>query len=403
MSSMKSTFTKLFCLESLFLDRVESKKESIYLHVRSSRTVAICPHCMASSKKIHHRSKRILKHMICDDKLVYLHLTVRSFKCPDCRVIYCEEFDGVDRRQTTEHFRQKVVPKIRDRSFRAVAKEHRISSSLLMQATRDLKEKIGILWPKESFVLGIDGHSFAGRDFMITITDLTHRKLLTILPNNKQVTLKRFLANIPKKTAKLVTGVCIDMDQEYKAASEQILEGIPITVDKFHVVQHCNQHLHELRRIHTSHQFPLPKQLLEKNKEDLSEREEKSLQIIFRQYPPIEELWRLKEFVRTMYRLKDTEKAKGRYQALLDGLEGDPRPRWQAIHRTFRRWQPYILNYFESRITNAYTEGVHTRLKLLKRISYGFRNRFNYIAKMSIAFLPLTIIVQQLNSSTCLT
>lgn len=400
---MKSTLTKLFCLEGLFLDRVESTDKSIYLYVRSARTVAVCPRCKTSSSKIHRHSKRSLKHMICDDKIVYLQLTVRNFKCSGCGYIYREKFSGVDRRQTTEYFRQKVVPKIRDRSFRAVAKEHGISSSLLTQSTKDLKKQIGILWPNESFALGIDGHSFAGRDFMITITDITHQKLLTILPDNKQVTLKRFLANIPKETAKLITGVCIDMDQEYKAASEQILEGVPITIDKFHVVQLCNQHLHETRRIHTSHQFPLPKQLLEKNKEDLGEKEKESLRLIFRRYSSIEELWRLKEFVRTMYRLKDPQKARKRYQVLLDGLEGDPRPRWQAMHRTFKRWQPYILNYFESRITNAYTEGVHTRIKLLKRISYGFKNRFNYIAKMSIAFLPLAIIIQHLNSSPCLT
>lgn len=31
-------------------------------------------------------------------------------------------------------------------------------------------------------------------------------------------------------------------------------------------------------------------------------------------------------------------------------------------------------------------------IHLLKRISYGFRNRQNYIAKMMTAFLPLTTI-----------
>lgn len=403
MSTMKSTFSTLFCLEGLFLDRVEPAGKSIYLHVRSSRTVAICPHCAASSSRVHRRSRRLLKHMVCDDRIVYLRLTVRNFKCPSCGYIYREKISGIDRRQTTEHFRRKVVMKVRDRSFRAVAKEHKISSSFLVQSARDLNKQVGILWPRESFVLGIDGHSFSGRDFMITVTDLTHHKLLTILPDNKQVTLKRFLANIPKETAKLITGACIDMDQEYRAAIEQRLKGVPITIDKFHVVQLCNQHLHDVRRIHTSRQFPLPKKLLERNKEDLDKKEKESLRLIFRRYPSIQELWRLKEFVRSMYRIKSPDKAEERYQTLLDGLEGDPRPRWQSMHGTFTRWQPYILNYFESRVTNAYTEGVHTRLKLLKRISYGFKNRFNYIAKMSIAFLPLTIIIQHLNSSPGLT
>ena len=40
-------------------------------------------------------------------------------------------------------------------------------------------------------------------------------------------------------------------------------------------------------------------------------------------------------------------------------------------------------------MSNGYTEGVHTKIKLLKRISYGFRNREIYVRKMLLAFLPL--------------
>nr|MBO2470001.1 hypothetical protein [Bacillota bacterium] len=41
------------------------------------------------------------------------------------------------------------------------------------------------------------------------------------------------------------------------------------------------------------------------------------------------------------------------------------------------------------RVSNGYTEGVHTKIKLLKRISYGFRNREIYVRKMLLAFMPL--------------
>ena len=39
--------------------------------------------------------------------------------------------------------------------------------------------------------------------------------------------------------------------------------------------------------------------------------------------------------------------------------------------------------------TNGFTEGCHTKIKMMKRVSFGFRNINNYIAKMMLAFIPL--------------
>ena len=114
-------------------------------------------------------------------------------------------------------------------------------------------------------------------------------------------------------------------------------------------------------------------------------------------------MWRLKEFVRSFYNIKNKQKAELTFKVILDGLEFDNRPRWQSIHKTLIKWQKEMLNYFEYNITNAYTEGVHTRIKLLKRISYGFKNRTNYIAKMTLAFLPITILLKMMECSPSLT
>ena len=45
------------------------------------------------------------------------------------------------------------------------------------------------------------------------------------------------------------------------------------------------------------------------------------------------------------------------------------------------------------RITNGFTEGCHTKVKLLKRLSYGFRNVEVYRRKMLLGFLPKTAAV----------
>ena len=52
---------------------------------------------------------------------------------------------------------------------------------------------------------------------------------------------------------------------------------------------------------------------------------------------------------------------------------------------TFTRWSNEIVNVIEKKVTNAFTEGIHNKIKVLKRISFGvrnfnrFRNRILYI------------------------
>jgi transposase len=55
---------------------------------------------------------------------------------------------------------------------------------------------------------------------------------------------------------------------------------------------------------------------------------------------------------------------------------------------TLKKWREPILNYFHNRTTNGYTEGCNTKIKMLKRISYGLGNVEVYWRKMLLGFIP---------------
>jgi transposase len=81
-----------------------------------------------------------------------------------------------------------------------------------------------------------------------------------------------------------------------------------------------------------------------------------------------------------MHQAKETFRrafdAKTSTQALVDWRD------WMATAQslypnsvaTIRRWFSEILQYFERRTTSGVVEGINTRLKLIKRSGYGFRN-----------------------------
>jgi transposase len=51
---------------------------------------------------------------------------------------------------------------------------------------------------------------------------------------------------------------------------------------------------------------------------------------------------------------------------------------FQGSIGTICRWFAEITTYFETRTTSGAVEGINNRLKLIKRLGYGFRNFENF-------------------------
>jgi transposase len=57
----------------------------------------------------------------------------------------------------------------------------------------------------EKIFLGIDEHSFHGRDYVLVITEIKERKPLAVLPDNKTETLKQWLKSLPNEVKDKIT------------------------------------------------------------------------------------------------------------------------------------------------------------------------------------------------------
>lgn len=93
-----------------------------------------------------------------------------------------------------------------------------------------------------------------------------------------------------------------------------------------------------------------------------------------------------------MYRLKTREKAEEKLKEIRLRMESMDIIELKLWARSLRRHEKYILNFLNNRTTNAYTEGIHVKCKLIQRISFRFRNIDVYIRKAMLTFLPLALI-----------
>jgi hypothetical protein len=77
--------------------------------------------------------------------------------------------------------------------------------------------------------------------------------------------------------------------------------------------------------------------------------------------------------------------AEARLDAWIEVMQRVELPEFINTWRTLAWWREQILSYFDDRVTNAFAEGITNKIKVLKRLSYGFRNAERYRYKVLLA------------------
>jgi transposase len=391
-------------LQGVLMGKIEilDDKQEIIVPCRSPRLMAKCPRCGHSSKKVHQTSIRIIKHGTLNYRQIIIHLKVRRFKCKSCCRPFTEYFPGISRDRASVNLKTQMLDWLRQNSFNFIAKQFNISSSTLVRFLLKMNGSIKIDWKNDNITkLGIDEHSFRGKYLVITITDLVNKKLLAVLKSDSQSTLADFIREIPSEYRDKIDEVCTDLRSSYRPVIEKLLPQAILTADRFHVELMGRRALDDIRTVvqdEIKGSRVNLKKLLWLNESQLDSQQKMKLELLFKKYeryPVLKQAWIIKEQIIKMYWSNSIEEAEKRFKHIMMLLEtSDDSCYLVTMKKTLKKWKGPILNYFKNKTTNGFTEGCHTKIKMIKRVSYGFKNIDNYIAKVTLAFLPLIWIIK---------
>jgi transposase len=324
---------------------------------------------------------------------------VRRFFCKQCRKPFTEPLPPWlnGKYRYTKLFEEAVTKELTNESFLNVSKKYGVSGHTLLSIIERRSQLVPI--PDGDLILNVDEHSFSGRDLKIGVAAANHKKMLAILNDRNQITLERYFKSWSEEAKSRVLEVCIDMNHSYLTVIKEILPKAKIVVDRFHVMKEMCRQVDELRKIlqpegkrgsKRIHRF-----LLLKNRDGLSLHERQTLDEVFKRFkhhPALKGAYFVKEKVREVFECRTRADAERKLDMLLSQLEYYEIGKLKEMRDTLIRWKPYILNFFERRTTNAFIEGCHNKIKLVKRMSYGFRNFKNYVLKITLAFLPFLFL-----------
>ena len=260
-------------------------------------------------------------------------------------------------------------------------------TSLLEREIDD--EALGFIQDEDEIYLGIDEHSFRHQELVHTITEVKQSKVLGILRDDRIATLKKSLSKVPGDKVK---EVCIDMKESLRKAAEGLFPGAKVVVDPFHVIADSNKRLDEARRIeqdvYRKRKVKIPRKIFLIGRNKLSAEKRQKVDELLDKYPCLKGFYWAKERVRELYQQESREGVTKLLDNLIFNLKSSDDGELIRWGNTLKRWREPVLNHFDNHATNGFTEGCHTKIKMLKRVSYGLRNVEVYWRKMLLGFVP---------------
>jgi transposase len=380
-------------IDGFTVSAIEINDTELHLDLQHESDTCVCPQCGHTSHAIRHSYWRGLRDLPLSGRVCYVYVLKRYFDCSTCQQTFAEPLGFVDpKREYTIRYEEYIFEQVRHTTATYVAAcegltDKVVTRIFLRQAQRHL--------PTEPFngvkKLGIDEIAERkGRNaYDLVFYNLETGKPIDVLENRTKAELMDYLDALPPHITRDIDEVCIDMWRPYAIAVAEKLSHATLVTDRFHVMNVVNDDLNTLKK---TLKKTLPDDAkachypLLKNQEDLTEQQQEILDKVYDASPQLKEAHQLKEAFRDMFEQEHTV-AQGK-QALQRWLDHAVQANlFSEAVKTITNWFESIVNYFRQRTTNGPAEGVNNKIKVIKRMAYGFRNFANFRLRILAAFL----------------
>lgn len=357
--------------------RVEETEHDYHVYAEAIQSLFFCPVCNSGQTVGFGRREQMIRDLPMHGRRVAIYIDTRRLKCRGCERTFYEPLPDVDgKRLMTSRLLKWVGRQSLKRTFTSVAEEIGITEGTVRLIFKDLvfelEKTVRFETPQW---MGIDEiHLIRPR---CVISNIHQRTIVDMLVNRDKKTVINYLYHLPGKQD--VRYVAMDMWAPYRDACLAVIPDAQIIVDKFHVVRMANDALERVRKglreqLTTKQRRGLmhDRFVLLKREREMTEQDRLLLDGWTANYPELAAAYRAKEDFFCIYDAKTPAEAMARYEAWNKGLLPEIREEFGDLIRAFSNWQPWIINYFNHPVTNAYTESLNNLIRVMNRLGRGY-------------------------------
>lgn len=342
----------------------------------------VCPKCGVVGNLYKHGPKPVT---IRDSPIRGHHVRIlaraQRFKCRDCTATFIQPLGGLHgTMRMTERCAEYIQSQCLRDTFLRVAEHVGCDDKTVRNLAGDYIERLNAEYkPRLPEWLGIDETQIDGK-LRCIITDVVNRTPIDMLPDRDKGLVTAWLHRFKDRGA--VKGLAIDMWRPYKDAAQAVFPGLPVVIDKFHLVRMANQAMDAIRISLAKDQekavgrdWMRRKSLLRMRYKNLDEKGRFNLQMWLDNEPHVKTAYHLKEAFYDIYDAPNKAEAANRLDAWRKSVPADMKKgkkSFMPLLTSTRNWREELLAYFDHPISNGYTEALNGVAKVINRTGRGY-------------------------------
>lgn len=340
-----------------------------------------CPHCGYITTYIKDYRLQKVKDLSLAGKPLKVTISKRRYICKNCNSTFTENNPYIKRYC---HFPQRfyfeaIKETFNLQSFSAIARRFGTSVTSIIRWFDNIN------YPKAELPSCIAIDEFKGNagseKFQCNFADPVKHKIIDILPNRDSEDLCKYFLDYPYEKRAKVKKVVMDLSTLFRSVAKKILPEAKIIADKFHVIRIVTNSLENTRKriqkeFHDAKRkwFKRSRRLLLKPEYKLTDEDKIELNRMLNSSRELEKAWLLKELFHEIFKEKERKAAKRQLRDWLLLAAELSVPEFKHCIITFTNWSTEIANIVSENISNGFIEGSNNKIKVLKRISFGFQN-----------------------------
>jgi len=348
-----------------------------------------CGHCSRRTKRVHSRQPpREWRDLRVRDQDLRLRYAPVRVCCPACGprlewIPWAEKWQRI-----TKALSRVVAQLSRMLSWKETAVHFGLDWKTVAAAVKTAVVRgLQLQRWKPLRVIGIDEVSRSkGQRYLTLVYDLERRRLVWVGENRDAETMRNFFDWLGPRRARSILIVCCDMWAVYLAAIREKLPRSLVVFDRFHVVQHLNRAVDEVRREswrqltgEERSAFKKTRWLWLKNPWNLEAPERRRLSALCRRNQPIVRAYYLKEAFQRFWDYRSAGWAEPYLKQWLWWASHSRLEPFRRFARLVRKHLDGILAWTRLRVSNSALEGMNNKVKVVSHRAYGFRKTETYI------------------------
>ena len=362
----------------------EAKTLRLWVRRKSGERKLVCSGCGRSVSEIAEVCEREIRDLPCFEYRTTVVIELYRVRCPDCGVKIERVAQLPSKAPFSKRFEDAVGEACESAAARRVAKQVGLAASTVRSIDLRYLERWAAGRRQPGLrQLGVDEiHLGKKQKFLTVASNLESGEPLWFGRGRKKETLDEFFQEeLSDRQRRRIEAACVDMWEPYRQSIEQWAPDCRIVYDKFHVMQHANRAVDEVRRAEFFRKGGRMRGLVKGKRWLLLTR---WVNLTVGKRRQLNELFTLNRRLLKAYLLKESldrlweyryEGAMVRYfKGWMDQLRWQRLVPFQKLAEMLLDHFDGILNYCRTKVALGVVEAINGNIKTLLRRGRGYTN-----------------------------